>query len=259
MSAPSDPSQPPQQPQSPATPDAGALTTFKRAAARAAVAEVPDNAVLGLGSGSTAELMLEALAERVHAGLRVVGVPSSERTGQLARALGIPLADLDRVEFLTMSIDGADEVLLPTLDLIKGRGGALLREKLVASASRLRVIVVDSSKVVPQLAASHPIPVEVEPFGWVHTQQRLAALGARPVRRVLSDANPADPASAPFITDGGHYILDCAFPPLSAPAALAAQIKATPGVVDSGLFVGLTERVYVAGPEGVRRYDRPAG
>lgn len=237
--------------------DTTATQQWKQEAARAAVAEVPDGCVLGLGSGTTAEVMLAALAERVRAGLRVIGVPSSERTAEVAHALGIPLTTLDSVESLTMSIDGADEVLLPSLDLIKGRGGALLREKLVAASSRLRVIIVDDSKLVPHLAATHPVPVEVEPFGWRHTQARLVSLGIHPTRRPQVPAG-ADPAAPPFITDGGHYILDCACGPITAPATLAAQIKALPGVVDSGLFIGMTERVYVAGRDGVRRYDRPA-
>lgn len=249
----------PPRPSQPA--DGDRVARWKHEAARAVVAEVPDSCVLGLGSGTTAEVMLSVLAERVRAGLRVLGVPTSERTAQLASGLGIPLTTLDSVESLTMSIDGADEVLLPTLDLIKGRGGALLREKLVASASRLRVIIVDASKIVPTLAASHPVPVEIEPFGWHHTYARLVALGAQPTRRVLPGPDgtmPSDPAAPPFLTDGGHYILDCVFAPIAAPAALAARIKALPGVVDTGLFVGMTERVYVAGSDGVRRYDRPA-
>lgn len=225
----------------------------KREAAAAAVEAVPSGAVLGLGSGSTAELMVRALAERVRAGLRVTGVPTSERTRALAAAEGIPLADLDEVAALDMSIDGADEVLLPGLELVKGRGGALLREKLVASASRFRVIIVDASKIVTALASHAPIPVEVAPFGWRHTAARLIALGARPT---LRPARPDAPGGAPYVTDGGNYIVDCAFGPLTDPAALADAIKRVTGVIDHGLFVNLTERVFVAGPEGVRTYDR---
>jgi ribose 5-phosphate isomerase A len=233
----------------------------KLEAARAAAQAVSDGCALGLGSVTTAELMLHALAERVRAGLRVVGVPTSERTRQLATALGILLSDLDDVATLDMSIDGADEALPPTLDLIKGRGGALLREKLIAAASRYRVIIVDASKIVSALGSHSPVPIEVTPFGWRHTAERIAALGAQSHLRLAGAApSPASGmplAPAPFVTDGGNYILDCDFGPITDPAPLAAQIKAVTGVVEHGLFVGMTERVYVAGPDGLRVYDRP--
>lgn len=251
------------QSQEPAPGAAETVAAWKRAAARAAVADVPDGAVLGLGSGTTAEAMLAALAERIGQGLRIVGVPTSERTRALAASLGIPLVELDTVAALDMSIDGADEVTLPGLDLVKGRGGALLREKIAAAASRFRVVIVDAGKVVAVLAERHPIPVEVERFGWRRTAERLAALGARPVRRGAATPGTApggaagDPSADPFITDGGHFLLDCAFGPVARPAELAAQLKALTGVVDHGLFVGMTERVYSAGADGVRRYDRP--
>jgi ribose 5-phosphate isomerase A len=242
--------------QNPSNPSSGGqgpaqTAEWKRAAAIAAVAAIPAGAHLGLGSGSTAELMLEALAERIRQGLQVVGISTSERTRSFATSLGIPLTDLDSVAQLDMSIDGADEVALPALDLIKGRGGALLREKLIAAASNFRVIIVDATKVVSTLALQHPIPVEVEPFGWQHTAQRLAALGAGPERRRVA----SDPRAAPFITDGGHYVLDCAFAPIAEPGLLAAELKAITGVVDHGLFVEMTDRVYVGGPDGVQTYD----
>jgi ribose 5-phosphate isomerase A len=211
--------------------------------------------VVGLGSGTTAEAMLQALAERVRGGFQVTGVPTSERTRAVAASLGIPLANLDDVPSLDISIDGADEVLLPTLDLVKGLGGALVREKLVATASRFRIIIVDASKLVSALAAQHPVPVEVIPFGWRHTAARLTSLGARPVLRLQPDTQ-ANTGGAPFVTDGGNYVLDCFFAPLTQPAALAAQLKSLSGVVDHGLFIGMTDRVYAAGPEGLRTYDR---
>lgn len=223
---------------------------WKRLAARAAAAEVADGTVVGLGSGSTAELFLEELAARVRQGVRVTGVPTSERTRGLATALGIPLLALNDAPPLDMSVDGADEVTLPALALIKGRGGALLREKLVAASSQRRLIIVDTSKLVGTLGAEHPLPVEVIPFGWVQTAKRLAALGLRPARRMASDA------AQPFVTDNGDYILDCATGPIADPAALAQAIKGLVGVVEHGLFVGMTERVIAAGPEGVRAYDR---
>ncbi len=231
-------------------------TEWKAAAARAAVASVPDGAVIGLGSGSTASLMLRALAERVREGLHVTGVPSSDQTQAEAEALGIPIAQLDDVQFLTCSIDGADEVTLPQLNLIKGRGGALLREKMVATASRFRIIVVDVTKIVPVLASTHQVPVEVAPFGWRHTAGRLVALAARPVLRPAAGTSATGAQSTPYVTDGGNYILDCGFGPIYQPEPLAAAIKAVVGVVDCGLFVGMTDRVYVAGPQGVQVYNR---
>lgn len=222
----------------------------KVAAARAAVASVPDGAIVGLGSGTTAEIMVAELAARVREGLRVTGVATSEHTRILAENLGIPLVELEDVEALTLSIDGADEVTLPRLDLIKGRGGALLREKLTAAASRFRIIIVDASKVVPVLGAMHPVPVEVIRFGWRHTARRLAALGTEPALRVINIA------STPFVTDTANYILDCRFASITEPDTLAQEIKAVPGVVEHGLFVGMTERVYVAGDDGVHVYNK---
>ena len=234
-------------------------TAWKRAAAEAAAREIPDGATVGLGTGSTAEQLLYALAARLRAGLRMRGVATSERTQALAASLGVPLASLDEVDHLDLSFDGADEVTLPALDLVKGRGGALLREKLVAASSRHRVILVDVTKIVPALGAGTVIPVEVETFGWRHTAERLAAPGCRIVRRALASASgdAAADATMPFISDGGHYILDVVFdaPPADI-AALAARIKATTGVVEHGIFLGMTERVYIGGPDGVRYADR---
>jgi ribose 5-phosphate isomerase A len=234
--------------------------TWKREAAEFAADRVANGATLGLGSGSTAELALQALAQRIkNEGLRVTGVPTSERTRQIAVSLGIPVADLDAVTTLDMSIDGADEVLLPSLDLVKGHGGALLREKMVAAASRYRVIVVDATKIVQTIGATGPIPVEVVPFGWRHTAARLEQLGARPVLRSAPAAGAASgavPGAAPVLTDGGNYVLDCAFGAVRDPAAVASAIKSVTGVVDHGLFVMMTERVHVAGPNGVQTYER---
>lgn len=227
---------------------------WKRVAARAAAAEIADGMVVGLGSGSTAELFLEELAARVRQGLRVTGVPTSERTRGLAAGLGIPLLALNDAPELDMSVDGADEVVLPHLDLIKGRGGALLREKLVAASSRRRVIIVDSGKLVQTLGSVHPLPVEVIPFGWVQTAERLAALGCRPERRPAVGGPPE--AHEPFVTDNGDFILDCWTGPIDEPLAWAQAIKGLVGVVEHGLFVGMTERVIAAGPEGARTFDR---
>lgn len=247
-----------QQPQpqtDPVTPET--QLAWKREAAAFAADRVANGATLGLGSGSTAELALQALAQRIkNEGLRVTGVPTSERTRQIALSLGIPVADLDAVMTLDMSIDGADEVLLPSLDLVKGHGGALLREKMIAAASRYRVIVVDATKIVQTIGATGPIPVEVISFGWRHTAARLEQLGARPVLRTNTAQVGATTGAAPFVTDGGNYVLDCAFGALRDPAATASAIKNVTGVVDHGLFVMMTERVHVAGPNGVQTYER---
>jgi ribose 5-phosphate isomerase A len=231
-------------------------TAWKRAAAEAAVREIPDGATVGLGTGTTAEQMLHALAGRLQAGLRMRGVATSERTRTLASSLGIPMVSLDEVDHLDLSFDGADEVTLPTLDLLKGRGGALLREKLVAASSRYRIILVDVTKIVPTLGVGTVIPIEVETFGWRHTAARLAAPGCRIVRRALAPATAGAQEAAPFLSDGGHYILDMVFDSPPDISALAARIKATTGVVEHGLFLGMTERVYIGGPDGVRYADR---
>src|SRR5262249_14272260 len=190
-----------------AAPGPEALHAWKQVAARAPVAAVPDNVVIGLGSGSTAELMVDALAMRVREGLRVTGIPSSERIRTLAAGHGIPLAELNAVDALTLSIDGADEVTLPRLDLVKRRGVALLLEKLIAAASRFRVIIVDASKLSSGLLTRYAVPIEVMPFGWRHTAGRLVALGAQPTLRLASSASGAEPTALPYVTDGGHYIL----------------------------------------------------
>jgi ribose 5-phosphate isomerase A len=230
---------------------------WKREAAAFAADRVANGATLGLGSGSTAELALEALAQRIkNEGLRITGIPTSEHTRQVALSLGIPVADLDAVTTLDMSIDGADEVLLPSLDLVKGHGGALLREKMIAAASRYRVIVVDATKIVQMIGATGPIPVEVIPFGWRHTAARLELLGARPVLRTAAAQASETTGATPFVTDGGNYLLDCAFGAVLDVSGMASAIKSVTGVVDHGLFVMLTERVHVAGPNGVQTYER---
>lgn len=231
---------------------------WKRAVAEAAVHEIADGATIGLGTGSTSEQMIYALAERVRQGLRVRAVASSERTQALASSLGIPMVALDEVDQIDISIDGADEVTLPDLDLIKGRGGALLREKIMALSSRYRIILVDITKLVPELGAGTTIPVEVEMYGWRHTAERLATPGCRVIRRPLKPGATGDgPDAEPFITDGGHYTLDLIFDSPPEIPALAARLKATVGVVEHGLFLGMTDRVYIGGYDGVRHVDRP--
>jgi ribose 5-phosphate isomerase A len=223
---------------------------LKRAAALRAIEEVEDGMILGLGTGSTAAFVVEGLAARVAAGLRVVGIPTSERTAAQARRLGITIATFAEYQKLDMTIDGADEVELGALDLIKGLGGALLREKIVAAASRRLVIVVDQEKLVERLGEHTPVPVEVTQFGWQATAAALAALGCVPERRYGSREQP-------YVTDGGNFILDCRFGPIRDPAGLEARIAMTVGAVESGLFVGRSSVIVVASTTGVEVLTPP--
>lgn len=225
---------------------------LKRAAAEAAGALVEDGMIVGLGTGSTASFAVEELGRRHREGLRFRGIPTSERTAAQAAALGIPLTSFAEHRRIDLTIDGADEVERGTLNLIKGLGGALLREKIVASASRRLAIVVDGTKLVDRVGTHTPVPVEVVAFGVERTQAALEALGARVQPRT-------SPSGDPFVTDGGNRILDCSFGPISDPAALEGQIKRVVGVVESGLFVGRADLVFVADAEGVHRLERARG
>lgn len=227
-------------------PSAAVLNQFKEAAAESAAALVKDGMIVGLGSGTTATLAVHAIGKRVSQGLRITGIPTSEQTGQLARTLAIPLTTLGEQTQIDITIDGADEVELGTLNLIKGLGGALLREKIVATATTRFVIIVDETKLVPQLGTHDAVPVEVVPFGWQATEDRLRKLGAQPHMRMRPDGQP-------YITDGGHYILDCGFGAIASAADLASALDMTVGVVEHGLFIGMASEVVVGGPEGVRR------
>jgi ribose 5-phosphate isomerase A len=218
---------------------------LKLAAAESAAAQVTDGMIVGLGSGSTASLAVNAIGKRVAEGLRITGIPTSERTAAQARSLGIPLTTLTEAFQIDMTIDGADEVEDGNLNLIKGLGGALLREKIVASASKRLVIVVDDHKLVSHLGAHGPVPVEVVPFGWQVTARRLLDMGAKPVLR-------RNPDGEPFTSDGGHYILDCAFGAAVSAEPLAKELDHVVGLVEHGLFIGLTSEVHVAGADGVR-------
>jgi ribose 5-phosphate isomerase A len=214
----------------------------KRAAAEAAAALVEDGMVVGLGSGTTAALAVEAIARRAP---RIVGVATSEKTAELARGLGIALATLAERPRIDLTIDGADEVEVGTLHLVKGLGGALLREKIVACATDRLVIVADESKVVERLtAAGRPIPVEVVPFAWESTAERLRVIGAVPRLR------------EGFVTDGGHYILDCFWAEMGPAAELAGRLDRVVGVVEHGLFIGMAAAVIVGTPRGTRVLGR---
>jgi ribose 5-phosphate isomerase A len=220
---------------------------LKKAAAEWAATLVEDGMVVGLGTGSTASLILEPLAARIRLGLRIVGIPTSERTAEQARGLGIPLATLADHARVDLTIDGADEVEIGTLNVIKGRGGALLREKIVASASARMVIVADESKLVDRLGRG-AVPVEVVPFEWQSTARRIESLGASPVLRLRPDGGA-------FVTEGGHYILDCAFGPISSAGSLDRELNGIVGVVEHGLFLGLADQVGVGRAGGVEVLD----
>ena len=219
---------------------------LKRQSAEIAVAAVEDGMIVGLGTGSTAKIAVDLLGARVAAGLRIVGVPTSETTATQARALGIELGELAEHPSLDLTIDGADEVHLGTLDLIKGLGGALVREKIVAAASRQMIVIVDESKLVPSLGGVR-LPVEVVRFGWQATLRHLERAGAEGVLR-LKDGTP-------FVTDNGNHIIDCRLD-LTDPAAIDAKLNAIPGVVMSGLFIGIATRIIAGTDTGPRILER---
>jgi ribose 5-phosphate isomerase A len=222
--------------------------SLDRLASRALL-EVRHGALVGLGSGRAASAFVRALGARAREGLRVRGVPTSEATARLAREVGVPLAGLDE-GILEVTVDGADEVD-PRLDLIKGYGGALVRERIVAAASRRLVVVAGAEKLVPVLGSRGRLPVEAIPFSWPLAMRDLADLGCRPVLRMLE--------GKPFVTDNGNWIIDCGVRPIEAPAAFARDLRGIPGVVDTGLFLGMTSLVLVAEPGGVRELRPPVG
>jgi ribose 5-phosphate isomerase A len=222
---------------------------LKEAAAEAAAALLHDGMVVGLGSGTTATMAVAAIGRRVAQGLQIVGVSTSEQTSNQARSLNIPLATLEERSAIDVTIDGADEVETGTLHLIKGGGGNLLREKIVAVASARMIVVADESKVVGRLGSRFPIPVEVVPFGWQTTAHRLQKVNANPKLRLRAGGQT-------FVTDGGNYILDCAYGPIEDPAALQRELDSIVGVVEHGLFIGIASQALIAGPDGVRTLHR---
>ena len=214
----------------------------KEAAARASLRFVEDGQVVGLGTGSTAAHFIQLLGERVKQGLRVRGIPTSVRSDALAKGLGIPLTTFDECQEIAVTVDGADEVD-PKLRLIKGGGGALLREKIVASATRKLVIVVDASKRVTTLG-KFPLPVEIIKFSQALVTKKIAALGADVRLRKNDDGKP-------YLTDENNYILDCHFGKIADVDGLARELSDMPGVVEHGLFIGMANIVLVAGEKGV--------
>jgi ribose 5-phosphate isomerase A len=229
----------------------------KKAAAERALALVKDGMRLGLGTGSTAEIFIRLLAARSKAGLDICGVPTSKRTDTLAGELGIPLISLCEDQSLDLAIDGADEVD-PAFNLIKGGGGALLREKLVASAARRVVILVDESKRVAQLGR-FPLAVEVVPFGVELTRSRIASLARRYGVGEPKAALRLDQFGEPFVTDGGNLIVDIDLGAIRDAPALAVALKATLGVVDHGLFIGLCDGLIVGHADGSAEYLEAPG
>lgn len=220
----------------------------KRAAAERAARLVEDGMVVGLGTGSTADYFIEALGARLGTNLRISAVATSERTTELARSLGIPLIPLERRQQIDLTVDGADEIVPGSLSLLKGRGGALVREKLVAVASRREVIVADQTKLVEKLGSRHPVPVECVPFGAHLVAAQLAALGGKPALRRTGEL--------PYITDNGNYLLDVDFGPIDDPERLAERIKLITGVVDHGLFIGLASEALIGTDAGIVELTR---
>ena len=224
---------------------------LKRKAAERAAEWIRDGMTVGLGTGSTVKHLLDVIAERRAGGewTTIVGVPTSVDTERRATALGIPLATLAERPRIDLTIDGADEVD-PALGLIKGLGGALLREKIVAAASAALVIVADESKVVERLGTRAPLPVEVDPFGEPIQPAFLRALGCEPAPRRAADGSA-------YVTDGGNHILDCRFPDgIADAAALERALALRPGIVECGLFLGMATAAVIAGAGGVRVLER---
>jgi ribose 5-phosphate isomerase A len=228
-------------------------TQLKQQAADFAVQFVESGTVVGLGHGSTALLAVRGIAQRLRAGglTGILGVPCSVAIETEAQKLGIPLTTLDDHPVVDLTIDGADEVA-PSLDVIKGGGGAFLREKMVAQATRREIIIVDESKLSPALGTRSPVPVEVVRFGLRAQVAYLEDLGARVAVRRTTDG-------APYQTDQGNLILDCSFDPIADPAELARRLESRAGIVEHGLFLGLAAEVVVAGVKGIQHLKRSEG
>jgi ribose 5-phosphate isomerase A len=215
---------------------------LKEMAAREAVKYVDDDMVVGLGSGTTASIAIKMIGKKVKDGMRIVGIPTSKDSETLAKSVGIPIGDLRARPAVDITIDGADEVD-PSLNLIKGLGGALVREKIVAYSSNLEVIVADDSKIVQRLGQKAPVPVEIVKFGHEATVDKLQKLGCTVQTRKKWDEL--------FTTDNGNFIADCRFSAIDDPRKLESEINNVPGVVDNGLFVGLADKVIVASKGGI--------
>lgn len=222
----------------------------KRMAALAAMELVEDGMVIGLGTGSTTAYFIEELGRRVREGLKVRGVPTSYQAYLKAVEAGVPTTTLEEVGELDLAVDGADEVD-EGLNLIKGMGAALAREKVVDSAAKTLAIVVDESKLVRRLGETKPVPVEVLPFAHSYVARRLRELGGEPRLRMAGEVK-----DGPVVTDNGNFVIDVRFPPIEDPERLEREIKAIPGVVEVGIFAGMADVVYVGGPGGVVKLTR---
>ncbi len=220
---------------------------LKEMAAREAVKYVDDDMVIGLGSGTTATIAIKLLGEKVKEGMSIIGIPTSKESERIAEEAGITIGELRAHPPVDLTIDGADEVD-PQLNLIKGLGGALVREKIVASHSNLEIIVVDGGKMVERLGQRAPVPVEIIRFAHEATANRLEKLGCVCRIRLRNDQ--------PLVTDNGNLIVDCRFPKIEDPQKLEATINAIPGVVDNGLFVGMVDKVIVATNDGIKILEK---
>ena len=223
---------------------------WKKAAAEAAAKLVESGMVVGLGTGSTAAFLVSALGRRAtEENLRITAIPTSEGTAAQARTLNIPLTTFADHTEIDLTIDGADEVLLGPLYLIKGHGGALLREKIVAAASKRMAVIADETKIVERLGSLVSVPVEVVPYGWQATQKKLTQLECKPALRLGADKKP-------YVTDGGHYILDCAFGPMEDPKEIAHHLDHVVGVVEHGLFLRYASEAFIGGSAGVKVFKK---
>lgn len=219
------------------------MTNEKQLVGEKAAEFVQDGMIVGLGTGSTVRYTIEKIGKQVNQGMSIQAAATSIQTEQLARECGIPLVSLNEVDELDLAIDGADEVS-PAFHLIKGGGGALLREKIIASSAQLFVVVADSSKMVEQLGR-FPLPVEVERFGYTVTERKIRSLGGEPALRVKE--------GKPYVTDNGHYIFDCDFGIIASPEKLERELNLIPGVVENGLFIGMANTVItVSGGQDIR-------
>jgi ribose 5-phosphate isomerase A len=220
---------------------------LKEVAAREAVKYVEDGMVVGLGSGSTAKIAIKLIGEMVQAGVKIVGIPTSKESEDLGRSAGIPIGELKARSVVDLTIDGADEVD-PALNLVKGLGGALVREKIVAAATNLEIIIVDESKLVDFLGQKVPLPVEIVKFSHEATVHLLEQLGCRCLLRTRHGER--------FVSDNGNYIVDCKFAKIDNPTRLETEVNLIPGVVDSGLFLGLADKVIVARKGGIEILEK---
>ncbi|MBN9586129.1 MAG: ribose-5-phosphate isomerase RpiA [Afipia sp.] len=230
------------------------MDDLKRQAAARALEQVQDGMKLGLGTGSTAKHFVELLGERVRTGLKIIGVPTSEATRADAERCAVPLTTLDQIDRLDLTVDGADEVD-PNLNLIKGGGGALLREKIVAAASDRMIVIADETKWV-QTLGRFPLPIEVIPFGLGATRRAIEAAFSKNSVSGQMDIRKAKDGHA-FVTDGGHWIVDARLGQIPDSPGLAAALSSIPGVVEHGLFIGLASMAVLAGSQGIRVVERP--